>query len=405
MKPIIQSFLLIILSVQCVLAQEKLPRLKSNKTTVSIKEGNSDYKDVWTISPEVKPDIFVTNPFTGTKKVTFYSDIDSISFTVKPNRKYDFVILLNGKKKAYTQINTDSTQNPSLDPKLFYKRIINTNQATDTIPFTLGIDNRIHLKGKVNNSDTLDFLFDTGAGSCVITSSLINKKVHLTIDGSQENGGADGVAIVDKSAKNTLEISNLKWENVSLLSIDYQNPSFDLVLGWIAFENKIVEIDYEKNILIIHQALPKLSAEYSKSEFKLIEGIPYIKLKLIVNGKEYESWFDFDTGSDGMLVVGQQFAKANFLNNAMKPIGTTTSVGSKGKEITSTLVRLPKLKIGDFEMYQIPLSIQQQEIENVEHHENIGNKILKRFNTIIDFQHSHIYLKPNNLFYAPMLEN
>jgi predicted aspartyl protease len=405
MKSIIQAFLLIIISTQFVFAQEKLPILKTNKITISVKEGNSDYKDEWTIAPEVKPDVFVTQKFTGTKIITFYSDIDSISFTVRPNKKYDFIILLNGKDKAYTQINTDSKQNPSFEPKLFYTRLKNTAQTIDTIPFTLGIDNRIHIKGKVNNSDTLDFIFDTGASSCVITSSIINKKVNLTVDGSQENGGTDGVAVVEKSSKNTIEINNLKWENVSLLSIDYQKPLYDVVLGWIAFENKIIEIDYEKNLIIIHQSLPQMSVEYSKLEFKLIEGIPYVKLKLTVNGKESESWFDFDTGSDGMLVVGQKLAKENFFNNELKQIGKTTSVGSTGKEIISKLVMLPKLKIGDFEMYQIPLSIQQQEIENVEYNENIGNKILKRFNAIIDFKNSYIYLKPNNLFYAPMLRN
>jgi predicted aspartyl protease len=405
MKSLIYPLFLLIIATQFAFAQEKLPILKTDKNTISIKEGNSDYKDEWTIAPEVKSDVFVTQRFTGTKIITFYSEIDSISFTVKPNKKYDFIILLNGKYKAYTQINTDSKQNPSLEPKLFYTRLTKTDQATDTIPFTLGIDNRIHMKGKVNYSDTLDFMFDTGASSCVITSSLINKKVKINLDGNQENTGTDGKAIVGTSSKNTIEINDLKWENVSLLSIDYQKPSFDLVLGWIAFEGKIIEIDYEKSIIIVHQSLPKLSTEYSKLDFKLIEGIPYIKLKLIINGKVSESWFDFDTGSNGTLVVGQKFAKEHFLNNEMKQIGTITSVGSAGKEIISNLVMLPKLKIGDFEMYQIPLSIQQKEIENVEHNENIGNKILKRFNAVIDFKHHNIYIKPNNLFYDQMLKN
>ena len=405
MKYIIQTFLLLTITSQFVFAQEKLPILKTNKTIISIKEGNSDYKDSWTIAPEVKPDVFVTQKFTGTQIITFYSDIDSISFIVKPNKKYDFIILLNGKDKAYTQISTDSKQNPSLEPKLFYTRLKNTNQVTDTIPFTLGNDNRIHIKGKINNSDTLDFLFDTGANSCVITSSIINQKVNLTIDGSAENIGSDGKAVVGTSSKNTIEINDLKWENVSILSIDYQKPSFDAVLGWIAFENKIIEIDYEKNILIIHQSLPQLSSEYSKLEFKLLGGIPYIKLKIIVNGKESETWFDFDTGSDGTLTIGQKFASENSLNNIMKQIGTTATVGSTGKEIIGKMVMLPNLKIGNFEMYQIPLIIEQKEVENVEYSENIGNKILKRFNTIIDFKNNHIYLKPNNLFYAPMLKN
>ena len=157
--------------------------------------------------------------------------------------------------------------------------------------------------------------------------------------------------------------------------------------------------------MIIHHSLPQLSSEYSKLEFKLLRGIPYIKLKIIVNGKEIETWFDFDTGSDGTLSIGQKFASKNSLNNIMKQIGTTATVGSTGNEIIGKMVMLPNLKIGDFEMYQIPLIIEQKEVENVEYSENIGNKILKRFNTVIDFKNNYIYLKPNNLFYAPMLKN
>jgi predicted aspartyl protease len=405
MRFITCTFLLITLSTQIVCGQNKLRILETNKTSIDIKEGDFLYKDAWTLSPQIKPDVFVTNTFTGTKKITFYSDIDSISFDVKPNKKYDFIILLNGKEKAHTQINTNNAENPSLEPKLTYKRQKNIKQETDTIQFTLGKDNGIHLKGKINNSDNLDFLFDTGAGSCVITSSLINQKVNLKIDGNQENAGTDGVSVVDKSSKNIIEIDNLIWEDVSLLSINYQKPAFDAVLGWIAFENKIIEIDYEKSILVIHQSLSNISKDYTKLEYKLIGGIPYIKCKLIVNEKESEGWFDFDTGSNGELIIGQKFAKNNLLNNVMKNIGTSKSVGSTGIAIKNNKVILPKLKLGEYEMYQIPLSIQEQEVEGDEHNENIGNNILKRFNTIIDFKNNYIYLKPNNLFYTPILRN
>ena len=199
-----------------------------------------------------------------------------------------------------------------------------------------------------------------------------------------------------------MEISNLIWDNVSLLSIDYNKPSFDIILGWIAFENKIVEIDYEKSILVIHNTMPKLSPEYTKIEWKLIQGIPYIKLKIELNGVENEFWADFDTGSVGTLTIGQKLAKKHSLNNIMKEIGKSKSVGSTGKTINGTVVRLSKLKLGTYEMYQIPLIIQDQEVENVEYNENIGNKILKRFNGIIDFKNNFIYLKPNNLYYSTM---
>lgn len=367
MRTIIFTFLFFTLSAPNASAQKKLLILKTNTTSISIKEDSSFYKDTWTVSPEVKLDVFVTNHFLKSKKITFYSDIDSLSFDVKPNRKYDFIILLNGKDTAQKQINTDKKLKPSLKPKLSYTRLKQSNHIdTNTIPFQLGTDNRIHLKGKVNGSNPLDFLFDTGAGSCVITSALVNKKVKITLDGSQENGGADGIAVVKTSSKNDIEISDLIWKDVSLLSIDYQNHSFDLVLGWIAFENKIIEIDYEKRILVVHNSIPQLSPEYTQLEIKLIEGIPYIKIKLVVNGVESECWADFDTGSDGTLTIGQKFAKDSLLNNVMKNIGKSKSVGSTGNAINGNVVILPKLKLGKYELYQIPLIIQEQKVENVE---------------------------------------
>jgi Aspartyl protease len=398
MKISIQTLLLMVLTINAVVAQTKLPVLRTNNTVLSIKEGAVYHKDIWTIAPELKLDVFTTHA----KSVVFYSDIDSMVFNLYPNRQYDFVVLLNGKDSAYNQINTDVNAIPNIEPPMAYSRLKNTNQGADTIPFALGKDDKIHLQGTVNQSDTLDFLFDTGANGCVIVSSLINHKVNLTINGSGANRGSDGIAIVGKSSKNTVQVNNLIWKDVTLLSIDYKKPSFDFVLGWVAFENKIVEINYEKNILVIHPSLPPLHPEYSKIASKLIGGIPYINVKLIVNGVEKEGWFDFDTGSDGTLLIGQPFATENALHNQMQEIGTSSSTGSTGVEIFSKLVKLPKMKLGDYEMYQIPLAIEQQKVKGVEHNENIGNKILKRFNTIIDFKNNFIYIKPNNLYYSPM---
>jgi hypothetical protein len=403
MKHIIWAFLLVIITIQFVSAQGKLRVLRTNRSLINIKEGDFVYKDNWTLSPKLKPDIFVTNPFSGTKRIVFYSDIDTLSFTVQPDKKYDFIIVLNGKDTAYTQISTHAKEKPTFTPKLSYKRIIQKNSlAADTIPFTMGQDHRIHLKGKVNHSEDLDLIFDTGAGICVVTSSLIGKKVNIQIDGSQQNGSTDGVSIVNTSSSNIVEIGNLVWNKVPLLSIDYKGFPFDIVLGWVVFEDKIVEIDYEKNILVIHQSLPRLSTDYSKLEMKFINGIPYIKCKLVVNGRESETWFDFDTGSDGTLIIGQKFAKENGLDTGMKSIGKAQSMGSTGIAFKQDLVLLPTLVLGKFEMHQISMVINENDPPGISNHENIGNKILKKFNTVLDFQNGHIYLKPNNLFNTPM---
>jgi hypothetical protein len=82
-------------------AQKKIPVIKASSTTVAIKDGTSYRKNAWRISPEIKPDIYAT----FNKKVTFFTDIDSITIKINSKiEKYDFMILLNGKDSAWTRI-------------------------------------------------------------------------------------------------------------------------------------------------------------------------------------------------------------------------------------------------------------------------------------------------------------
>ena len=96
----ILTLLFVIFVGQTVLAQKKLPIIKAISTSVDIKDDNNLRKNAWTIVPEEKLDVYTTSA----KKVTFYTDIDSISFKIDPKKLYNFIILVNGKDSARTQI-------------------------------------------------------------------------------------------------------------------------------------------------------------------------------------------------------------------------------------------------------------------------------------------------------------
>ena len=101
----VKIFILIIataLLIQCSPAQkETLPVIKANATEVDIKDDNVLKKKAWRIVPEEELDVYTTSA----KEVTFYTDLDSISFKINPKiGTYDFIILLNGKDSARTQI-------------------------------------------------------------------------------------------------------------------------------------------------------------------------------------------------------------------------------------------------------------------------------------------------------------
>ena len=81
-------------------SQNKAPIIRATSEVVDIKDDNNLRKSAWRIVPEENPDVYKTSG----KKVTFYTDIESISFNIKPGKNYDFIILLNEKDSAYTRI-------------------------------------------------------------------------------------------------------------------------------------------------------------------------------------------------------------------------------------------------------------------------------------------------------------
>jgi hypothetical protein len=90
------------ISGQALFAQEKLPVIKATSKLVDIRDGGKLKKAGWTISPELKPDIYTTS--SKGKRVVFYTDKDSLSVRITPATKFNFIILLNDTSKALTQI-------------------------------------------------------------------------------------------------------------------------------------------------------------------------------------------------------------------------------------------------------------------------------------------------------------
>lgn len=91
------------------LAQQNLPTIKANSPKVDIRVGDDYFvKDGWTLDPTKKPDVFSIGSkwLYDSKKVSFITDIDSISVNVQPNSTYSFIILLNDKTACIIQIAT-----------------------------------------------------------------------------------------------------------------------------------------------------------------------------------------------------------------------------------------------------------------------------------------------------------
>ena len=79
--------------------------IKASSMLVDCRMGNSFYKEYWLISPQIKSDTLTVtcynHPF---EYFCFYTDIDSISLEVVPDKTYRFYVLLKNKEYALTTI-------------------------------------------------------------------------------------------------------------------------------------------------------------------------------------------------------------------------------------------------------------------------------------------------------------
>lgn len=377
-------------SLNKTFTQENVQLVYATNQKVAIKDGNQPITRWWEyLQKDVKPVVYHIAKINQNRKVTFYTDIDSISFDVKPNNKYDFKVLLNSKDTCYAQI---STVIPT-----YYKDCKNCNITSDTIPFTLGNDHYIHIKGKVNNSEPLDFIFDSGAGTCVLNERG-QKIANIKLDGQTDGEGSSGFTVEQTSSSNHLQLSSLNWKNLSLTYIDYKGSiNTDGVIGYNIFEDKVVEIDYGKNLLIIHSKMPANIAGYSKQSIKHDLNGTFIQATLNNGTKDYTAWYLFDTGGSLTIEVGGDYATNNNLYGTMKNLGKSNATGNGKGFFQNEIVELPILKLFGFTIPNVPIHIANSNKSFYGEAGIIGNNVLKRFNVFIDYPNATIYLKPNNL--------
>lgn len=246
-------------------AQAQLPLIRANSKKVSIRDGAYFDKDAWNLSAKACPDIFTADRTRQTKWVTFYTDVDSIRVKLKPGKSVDFVILLNGKDSCFTRVQSAIPAESRLVSK------------PDTIPFTLSPFNAIAVNARVNDTASYQLHFDLSAFDICFTTSALKQRIP-------------------KAQIGKLSIGTLSWQHPEIRSTGLTSRGMEGRLGWNLFEGKVVEINYDSHLLIIHSALPPLTG-YRKAKLDFIRSFPCIKAAIQTKDKTASGEFLFDTGA------------------------------------------------------------------------------------------------------------
>ena len=372
--------ILIILTVLfpfCGFAQKKLPIVKAGAGQAKFYEAHNASSN-WYINPKLKLDVFTTGKITKSINIKFKTDVDSIVFKIGPGEQREFIVLLNGKDSCRTQIVCPELKN--------YSKI--SPEVHDSIPFFVNKYNTNFLPVVFNNTDSLLLNFDSGANDVDLTTAALKQKV-----------------------KSNPKLYNTDYE-VKIGSQTYKSKIYDIelagnetdgLLGWDIFDGMIVALDYDNHKMMVHSVMPKQvlqDKQYTKFKITYIRNKPFIESEISQNGIKNKSLFFFDLGYQRTAMLDNDVLREmKFPTDKMEVIKKVMMHGTSGNEVPVTTVKLQSLKIGNFELKDVPAQVMEQNKPmpgtNVHY---LGTDILKRFNTVFDFQNNVIYLKPNQLY-------
>lgn len=300
------------------------------------------------------------------------------------------------------------------NPKSIY--FANFNKKSITIPFKL-INNLIIIPVRINGSDTLNFIFDTGISNTLLTwfpkidSMSLKYGKSILINGV---GGNEAI-IARHSYGNDIDINGIIGHNQDLCVLDKSNISLSERLGikingLIGAEllmDFVVEIDYNTKQLIFFQRKNYKLRKSKKAITIPIEiycSKPYMYIPVMQdNNKELKLKLMIDTGASWAI-----WLDAFSSDSVIIPKDTANAIlgfGLNG-EVLGFLGRVKSVKFGKYEINDVltsypdsMVSIRTRKEDN--RNGSIGADLIRRFNLVIDYRNGLITFRPNNSYNDP----
>lgn len=282
-------------------------------------------------------------------------------------------------------------------PLLSFLSLATFAQQKTTIPFILTEYNNLSIKAVLNQKDTVQLMFHTAANAVTLTEEALQKITSLKFDSADSVkswGGNDNISRASKS--NLLEIGTLRWENVPIWENKNSGQHTDGKCGLDLFENKVIEIDFNKNVLIIHEVIPKKIKQYEKLKLTFENEMMFVEGKVTIDQNNYQNKFLIHSGYAGSILLDDQFIAANKLNEQLKVIDEKQLKDSFGNVLKTKKAIVPTFSIGNMILNNVPIGFFEGAIGR-QKMSIIGGDVLKRFNIIIDAKREFIYLKVNTL--------
>jgi predicted aspartyl protease len=273
---------------------------------------------------------------------------------------------------------------------------------------------------RINDSDTLKFILDTGVGMNLLTDPTVANSLGLKyVKKIDIVGAGQGEALEAKVAiGNQIHLPGISATGQSVVALshdvlslsDYVGMPIHGVFGYDLFRSFVVEIDFQSKLIILYH--PKhykyKIKKGQKIPITIDEGKPYMKVEAVwENGKTLPINVLLDTGAGHALSLDR-----NTSADISLPSKTLSSQLGRGLSgiINGEVGRLKGLRIGNSELKDVMTSfpdtnsIASRIIKNTQRQGNIGGDILKRFKVTFNYGEGYAIFKPNKAAFKEPFE-
>ncbi|MGB3150471.1 MAG: hypothetical protein WBB27_07380, partial [Maribacter sp.] len=233
---------------------------------------------------------------------------------------------------------------------------------------------------------------DTGTTGLLLTHDAIKKKTNL----------------LDKEEKPTqnytklksivsLKLGELHWNNLEVHPVTLSGQGTDGRFGWDLFKDKIVILDYNKMTMTVTKQLTDVS-KFTFAKLIKTETVLCILGELRIENKAYKGRFLIDMGYQKTVLLDSIVLKEQNFPKNLKLIKVNELRNGAGDLFITQVVELPSLIIGNQMIEKLPAQLLNTSNPAGFKTHILGNEILKRFNTILDFKNMAIYFQKNSLY-------
>jgi hypothetical protein len=371
------------------------PVLAARSPVLDVLDGTHLFAGIYTADPTIALDVYHARRSGAARTITLRSDLGELALAVEPGKEHPFVVRLASGADCPARIST--LRQP-------YRRSGPVPPGgVDVIPFRLE-DGWMMVTASVNGSAPLDLMFDSGADNLVLFPSALEKGCALRFDGSMANAGLGGTTTRATSSGNRLELEGLVFEHELVLHIEQQIGGCDGILGYVAFEDKVLEIDPDARMLRLHDTVPAEAAGLARLSMRHHGTILALETGFELGAARGQDWFVVDTGSTAALHLTQTFATRHAVLETLEVVGSSVSRGVGPGELRNEIVRIPALSFGAHVLTEVPAHVEAPGQEaGVASGNLLGMQVLGRFRAFLDFEHMEAYLAPAARFGDPFV--